>query len=171
MRRGSRELRYSLFLEASRLVLPGLPRSTKPLSAARRGKKRRHNTCVSGSVVTTTASAAERASIAASGNQRPAGPVGEFGSGRLLLGAKAGCLEVQSGGRPYPLGARPLGRQPLTFPALKLNVLAIILIIIIWEKARGRERFWEKFRGGGRGYRQVIRSKDQDRFPFTPVSF
>jgi len=49
-----------------------------------------------------TVSAAEQASIAASGNQRPASPWELRVSGRLVPGTEAGGREVQSGGRPCP---------------------------------------------------------------------
>jgi len=44
----------------------------------------------------------KQASIAASGNQRPASPWEFWVRGRLVLRAKTGGFEVQPGGWPYP---------------------------------------------------------------------
>jgi hypothetical protein len=46
--------------------------------------------------------------------------------GSLTLRAKPVSRRVQSGGQPGPRWVRPDGRLPVTFPVLRLNVLAII---------------------------------------------
>jgi hypothetical protein len=98
------------FPKGIRLEVPRLPRATEPDSILR--KKRR--TLVRKVPWTAlTASAAEQASIAASGNQRPAGPWKNLGSqASLWLRAEAGSYEVQPGGRPSPRRKRPRAASP-----------------------------------------------------------
>lgn len=89
------------------------------------------------SVATASASTWERASIAAAGNQRPGRLWGEIGASRLLLGAEAGSLEIQSGGRPRArLRLQPAGCL-FHLRVSRLNVLAIIIVSIFGGKARG----------------------------------
>jgi len=65
-----------------------------------------------------------------------------FGPDRLLLGAEAGRLEVQSRGRPDArFGVQPAGRLSWALTAPGLNFLSMTKMIIIWEKAGERGSF------------------------------
>jgi hypothetical protein len=83
--------------------VPGLPAPRNPVPAAKDWE--RWTLCPSGSVATATASAAEPASIAASGNQRPTGSGIDLGRTGCCSGPKQVALKFSPAGDPTLLGA------------------------------------------------------------------
>jgi hypothetical protein len=68
----------------------------------------------------------------------------------VCSGPKQVAVKFSPEGDPTLFRARSFNRQPVTFfQVLRLNVLADIILINYFEKARGRQRiFWKKSQAG-----------------------
>ena len=97
-----------------------------------------------------TALAAKRGIYRRVRQSAPSQPLGKSGSrAGFLLGTEQVAMKFSPEGDPTLVWGRPAGRLPVTFfQVLRLNVLAIIYLIIMGEKSRELGKiFGEKFSG------------------------
>jgi len=129
------------------LEIPGLPRSTKPFSIFPQGSRRTNRP--KRSVVLLTASAAERASIAAAGNQRPAGPLVNLGRADCCSGPKQVALISVRRVTLYPLWGAALGPSPRHLSGARTERLGDHMSNHHLGESKGDGKFLEKFLGRG----------------------
>ncbi len=137
--------------------IPGLPRSTKPFAIFRSGSRRTNRP--ERSVVLPTASAAERASIAAAGNQRPAGPWVNLGRADCCSGPKQVALISVRRATLCPFWDVALGPSPRHLSGARTERLGDHISNHHLGESKGGGKFLEKILG--RGCRDLCQTRGE----------